>query len=86
MEELINQLKKQIITTLKLTDVDPDTINPDDQLVGGALGLDSIDTLELLVLLEREYGVTVPDVNSGRKVFASIRSLAQYIQENKPKD
>lgn len=86
MDELINKLKSQIISTLKLTDVTPTDINPDDALVGGALGLDSIDTLELLVLLEREYGVTVPDVNKGRQVFASIRSLAQYIQDNKPKD
>jgi acyl carrier protein len=86
MDELIAQLKKQIITTLKLTDVNPDDINPDDPLVGGSLGLDSIDTLELLVLLEREYGVTVPDVNVGRKVFGSVRSLAQYITENKAKE
>ena len=85
MDEIINQLKSQIITTLKLTDVNPADINPDDALVGGPLGLDSIDTLELLVLLEREYGVTVPDVNAGRKVFGSIRSLAEYIQESKAK-
>jgi acyl carrier protein len=86
METLINTLKGQIITVLKLSDVKPEDIDADAPLVGGGLGLDSIDTLELLVLLEKEYGVTVPDVNVGRKVFASVRSLAAYIQENNPKE
>ena len=86
METLINTLKSQIITVLKLSDVKPEDIDADAPLVGGGLGLDSIDTLELLVLLEKEYGVTVPDVNVGRKVFASVRSLASYIQENRPKE
>jgi acyl carrier protein len=86
METLINTLKSQIISVLKLSDVKPEDIDADAPLVGGGLGLDSIDTLELLVLLEKEYGVTVPDVNVGRKVFASVRSLASYIQENRPKE
>jgi acyl carrier protein len=86
METLINTLKGQIISVLKLSDVKPDDIDADAPLVGGGLGLDSIDTLELLVLLEKEYGVTVPDVNVGRKVFSSVRSLASYIQENRPKE
>jgi acyl carrier protein len=86
METLINTLKGQIISVLKLSDVKPEDIDADAPLVGGGLGLDSIDTLELLVLLEKEYGVTVPDVNVGRKVFASVRSLASYIQENNPKE
>lgn len=83
MDELINQLKQQIITALKLSDVTPADINADDRLVGGPLGLDSIDTLELLVLLEREYGVTIPDVNVGRTVFASVRSLAEYVHTHR---
>jgi len=86
METLINTLKGQIISTLKLSDVKPEDIDVDAPLVGGGLGLDSIDTLELLVLLEKEYGVTVPDVNIGRKVFGSVRSLAVYIEENRPKE
>jgi acyl carrier protein len=86
METLINTLKGQIISTLKLSDVKPEDIDVDAPLVGGGLGLDSIDTLELLVLLEKEYGVTVPDVNVGRKVFGSVRSLAAYIEENRPKE
>ncbi len=86
MEKLIEDLKSQIIATLNLSDVAPEDIDSDEPLIGGGLGLDSIDTLELLVLLEREYGVTVPDVNVGRSVFSSVRSLAKYITENRPDD
>jgi acyl carrier protein len=86
MEELIAALKQQIITTLNLSDITPDDIDSDAPLVGEGLGLDSIDTLELLVLMEKEYGVTVPDVNVGRKVFSSVRALAEYISENRPED
>ena len=83
MDELLEKLKGQIIETLKLTDVKAEDIDVDEPLIGGSLGLDSIDTLELLVLLEREYGVTVPDVNVGRQVFASVRSLADYVEKNR---
>ena len=61
-------------------DLHPDADAP---LVGSGLGLDSIDTLELLVLMEKDYGVTVPDVNVGKKIFSSVRSLAHYITENR---
>jgi acyl carrier protein len=85
MEQLIETLKKRIIASLKLSDVSPADIDPDAPLIGGPLGIDSIDTLELLVLLEKEYGVTVPDVKVGRAVFASVRSLAGYIEKNRVK-
>jgi acyl carrier protein len=84
MEKLIAELKQQIITSLNLSDVTPEQFDSDAPLIGGPLGLDSIDTLELLVLLEKQYGVTVPDVNIGRSVFASVRSLAEYIEKNRP--
>ena len=83
IDELLLKLPAQIITALKLTDVKPEEIDVDAPLIGGGLGLDSIDTLELLVLLEKEYGVTVTDVNAGRKVFGSVRSLAEYVVANK---
>lgn len=83
MEKLIEELKSKLITSLKLSDVKPEDIDPDAPLVGEGLGLDSIDTLEILVILQKDYGVTVPDVNAGRKVFSSLRSLAQYIIDNK---
>ncbi len=86
MEQLIADLKKQIIATLKLSDIEPDDIDADAPLIGEGLGLDSIDTLELLVLLEKEYGVTVPDINAGRKIFASIRAMAEYIQQEQAKE
>jgi acyl carrier protein len=86
MEQLINELKKKIIVTLKLSDIEPDDIDNDEPLVGEGLGLDSIDTLELLVLMEKDYGVTVPDITVGRQVFSSMTSMAAYIEENRKKD
>lgn len=85
MEALIENLKKQIVSTLKLTDVDPASIETDAPLIGAGLGLDSIDTLELLVLLEKEYGVTIPDVNAGRSAFSSVRALAELITAHQKK-
>jgi acyl carrier protein len=86
MENLTEKLKTQIIEALNLSDVKPEDIDNDAQLIGGDLGIDSIDTLELLVLLEKNYGVTVPDVNVGREVFSSINKLAAYIEANRPKE
>ena len=86
MDQLLNDLKNQIISTLKLTDLEPDEIDVDAPLIGEGLGLDSIDTLELLVLLEKEYGVTVPDINVGRKIFSSVRAIAKYIQEEQKRN
>lgn len=83
MEQLIEELKVKIIEKLKLSDITPEEIDPDAPLVGEGLGLDSIDTLELLVLLEKDYGVTIPDVNVGRDVFSSVRSLATYITQHR---
>ena len=80
MEKLLHELKEKIIKSLKLTDITPNDIDVDAPLIGEGLGLDSIDTLELLVMLERDYRVTVPDVNAGRRVFSSVRSLAEHIQ------
>ena len=78
---LIETLKQQIIAALKLSDVTPADIDSDEPLIGGGLGLDSIDTLELIVLLEKEYKVTVPDITVGKKVFGSVRMLADYITQ-----
>jgi acyl carrier protein len=86
MDQLIEDLKSKLITSLKLSDIKPQDIDPDAPLIGEGLGLDSIDTLEILVILQKDYGVTVPDVNAGRKVFSSLRTLAEYITENKAKE
>ena len=82
MEDLIQELKEKIIATINLEGVAPDDIRVDDQLVGGALGIDSIDVLELVLMLERDYAVVVKDRELGAKVFASLRSMAEYIQAN----
>lgn len=86
MEQLIEELKEKLITSLKLSDIKPADIDPDAPIIGGGLGLDSIDTLEILVILQKDYGVTVPDVNAGKSVFASLRTLATYVSENRSKD
>lgn len=86
MDQLLQELKKHIITTLKLSDIEPEEIETDAPLIGEGLGLDSIDTLELLVLMEKEYGVTVPDISVGREVFSSVKSMAKYIEKNRDND
>ena len=84
-EELIFQLKKLIIERLKLEEVTPGDIGTDDPLFGEGLGLDSIDALELVLGLEKEYGVIIPDAEVGQKVFQSVRTIAQYVVENRDK-
>ncbi len=81
-EELIFQLKKLIIERLKLEEVSPEDIGTDDPLFGEGLGLDSIDALELVLGLEKEYGVIIPDAEVGQKVFQSVRTIAQYVVDN----
>lgn len=81
--ELIEKLKRLIITRLKLTDLTPEEIDPDASLFGEGLGLDSIDALELVLGLEKEFGVIIPDAEVGRKVFQSIRTMAQYVADQK---
>ncbi|MDP2855003.1 MAG: phosphopantetheine-binding protein [Smithellaceae bacterium] len=86
VEEIIGELKVKIIATLGLLDVTPDDIKDDDQLVGGDTGIDSIDVLELVMMIEKDYGVKIESKELGAKVFASVRTLATYIlQAKKPK-
>jgi len=83
MEELIEKLKAQIIEQLNLEDVEPEDIDPEESLFGEGLGLDSIDALELIVLLEKEYGIKIENPKEGQKIFFSIQSMAEYIQAHK---
>ena len=80
-DDLVLELKKLIITTLKLEEVNPEDIEDDGQLFGTGLGLDSIDALELVVALEKKYGVAIPDSEVGERVFRSVRTLAQFVKE-----
>lgn len=82
MDALIERLKTEVIAELNLEDFTPDDINPDDALFGGDYGLDSIDALELIVLLERNYGLKIEDPEEGKKILYSITSIGNYIREN----
>ena len=84
MSELKEKLKEQIISQLSLEDLTPSDINDDAPLFSEeGLGLDSIDALEFIVLLESNYGLKISDPNQGREIFHSINSLAEYIEKNK---
>lgn len=83
MEDLKTTLKSQIIESLNLQGMTPADIEDDAPLFGDGLGLDSIDSLELMVLLERNYGIKIADAREGRKVLNSVQSMADYISEHR---
>jgi acyl carrier protein len=85
MDELINELKVKIVSTLSLLDLVPEDINENDQLVGGGIGIDSIDILELVLMLEKDYGVKIETMEVGIRAFASVRALAEFVRENRVK-
>ncbi|MBQ2073401.1 MAG: acyl carrier protein [Bacteroidaceae bacterium] len=85
MEELVLQLKQQIIKTLNLEEITPDDIDPAAPLFGEGLGLDSIDALELIVMLEKYYGIRLSSPAQGKEIFKSIDTIAQYVQKNRTK-
>ncbi|HOB72566.1 MAG TPA: phosphopantetheine-binding protein [bacterium] len=80
MEQLIKTLKDQIINELNLEDMTADEIDAQAPLFGEGLGLDSIDALSLIVLLEREYGKKINDTETGKKVLYSIKTMAEFIK------
>lgn len=79
--EFIAGLKELIIRVLRLEDIEPKDIIDSDPLFGDGLGLDSIDALELVVAIEKEYCVEIPDAEVGRHAFASMNALADFILE-----
>jgi len=83
-EALLTELKGKIIDTLNLIDVTPEDIEADDQLVGGKLGIDSIDVLELVMMIEKDYAVKIDNKELGARVFGSLRSMASYIGDHAP--
>ncbi|MBO7069471.1 MAG: acyl carrier protein [Bacteroidaceae bacterium] len=86
MEELILELKEEIIRVLNLEDLTPEDIDPNAPLFGaGGLGLDSIDVLELIVLLEKRYGIRLASAAEGKTIFTSVGSIAQFVSENRKK-
>ena len=78
MEELVLELKKQIIEVLNLEDVQPEDIENDAPLFGSGLGLDSIDALELIVMMEKNYGIKIKDPSAGNEIFKSINSMPGF--------
>ncbi|MNI01326.1 acyl carrier protein [compost metagenome] len=85
MEELKSELKAKIIEALNLEEIAVEDIENDAPLFGDGLGLDSIDALELTVLLDKDYGIKVTDPKVGKTIFQSIVTLAHYISENRTK-
>lgn len=86
MEELINQLKIQIIDALNLEDVSPEEIENEAPLFGdNGLGLDSIDALELIVLLEKNYGIKLKNPAEGKEIFKSVACIAEFVEKNRTK-
>ncbi len=83
--ELKTQLKKQIVEFLNLMQVKPEDIKDDEPLFGEGLGLDSIDSIELIVLLNREYGIDIKDPKEGRKVLVDINTMVDYIEAHRTK-
>ena len=83
--QLKQQLKQQIIEFLNLTNITPEAIQDDKPLFGEGLGLDSIDSLELIVLLHREYGIVIKDLKEGRKVLVDVNTMVDYIEKHRTK-
>lgn len=83
MEALIKELKEEIISELNLEDLTPDDIDENAPLFGEGLGLDSIDALSLIVILEKKYGLKIENPEDGKQIFFSIHTIAEYIKANK---
>jgi acyl carrier protein len=83
--QLKHQLKSQIIEFLNLISVKPEDIKDDEPLFGEGLGLDSIDSIELIVMLSREYGIVIEDPKEGRKILVDINTMADYIEKHRKK-
>ena len=84
MSPLIEELKVKLIEILNLVDLKPEDFDENSQLVGGELGIDSIDVLEMVVMVEKDYGIIINNQEVGQKIFSSLASLAEYIEEHRP--
>ena len=84
-EELVNTLEAQIIEALILEGMAPEEIDTDAPLFGDGLGLDSIDALELIMLMEKQYGIKLANPAEGKAIFKSVASMADYISKNRKK-
>ncbi|MBW2738166.1 MAG: acyl carrier protein [Deltaproteobacteria bacterium] len=85
LPEIRKKLKELLVENLSLEDVNPEEIKDDEILFGEGLGLDSLDAVEIVVLLQRNFGIEVKDMKEGQKIFYSIDTLANYVYKNKDK-
>lgn len=85
MEELILELKKAIIEALNLEEITAEEIDSDAPLFVDGLALDSIDALELIVLMEKNYGIKLKNPAESKDIFRSVRSMAEYVAANRTK-
>jgi acyl carrier protein len=83
--ELTLEFKNHLITYLNLLDISIDDIKDDEPLFGGDLGLDSIDSVELIVLLDREYGIKIKNPADGRQILVDVKTIVAYIEKNRTK-
>lgn len=85
MDALKQELKERIVNALNLEDISTEDIQDNDPLFGDGLGLDSIDALELIVLLDKEYGIKLADPKQGKEIFQSVETMAQFVAANRTK-
>lgn len=82
VEELIAQLRVHIIDCFHFEDMKPEDIDPDMPLFGEMTGLDSIDALELALLLDKQYGIKITDSKVARKILSNVRNIAEYVHQH----
>lgn len=85
LQEIRRKLKELLASNLSLEDVEPQDIKDDDPLFGEGLGLDSLDAVEIVVLLQRNFSVEIKDMEDGKEVLQSINTLADYVYANRPR-
>ena len=82
LEEIREELKRLLVSALALEDITPEEIADDEMLFGDGLGLDSLDAVEIVVLVQRNYGLDIADEDQAREIFQSMDTFARWVDEN----